>query len=146
MNVLLYLHHIMIRKAIKCDFLIHLLLQLITQYFWSFGDGHSSSYENPNHTFSHTGIYTVCLFTIDEIVGCNSHICKTVEINHIRQAMVVNNDHVVKSRTVANEVTEIDSYIAFGSFHNPISANTNIPYDLKSDSHLNFEMYDLSGR
>ncbi len=117
-----------------------------TQYFWSFGDGHSSSYENPNHTYSHTGIYTVCLFTIDEIVGCNSHICKTVEINHIWQAMVVNNDHVVKSRTVANEVTELDSYIAFGSFPNPISSNTNIPYDLKSDSHLNFEMYDLSGR
>jgi PKD repeat protein len=117
-----------------------------TQYLWSFGDGHSSSHENPNHTYSHTGIYTVCLFINDEITGCNSHLCREVEINHTWHSMVVNKEQIVTSRSTANEVTAPDSYIEFGSFPNPFYTNMNIPYELKSDSHLNIEMYDLSGR
>jgi len=117
-----------------------------TQYLWNFGDGHSSTSENPNHTYSHTGIYTVCLFISDEITGCNSHICTEVEIDHIWHAMVANKDQFVLSRSKANEVTEPETYIEFGNFPNPFISNTTIPYELKSDSHLNIEMYDLSGR
>ncbi|MBK6563890.1 MAG: PKD domain-containing protein [Saprospiraceae bacterium] len=117
-----------------------------TQYLWSFGDGHSSTSENPIHTYSHTGSYTVCLFISDGIAGCNSHLCTEVEINHIWHAMVTNKDHILTSRSKPNEVIALDSNIEFGSFPNPFIINTNIPYELKSDSHLNIDMYDLSGR
>lgn len=117
-----------------------------TQFLWNFGDGHSSTSENPNHTYFHNGSYTVCLFINDEIAGCNSHICRDVVINHQWQPMVANKDHLITSRSKANEVIALDSNIEFGSFPNPFIINTNIPYELKSDSHLNIDMYDLSGR
>ena len=117
-----------------------------TKYLWDFGDGHSSSNENPNHPYSHTGIYTVCLFISDDITGCKSHICREVEISHRWHAMVVNDDYLVTSGSQANEVIELDSDIEFGSFPNPFISNVNIPYELKRDSYINIELYDLSGR
>jgi PKD repeat protein len=40
---------------------------------WDFGDGNSSSEQNPNHTFNNTGLYTVSL------IACNGNICDTIQ-------------------------------------------------------------------
>ena len=46
---------------------------------WSFGDGGSSTDENPSHTYSANGNYTVCLIAIDE--GCSDNIfCDTITV------------------------------------------------------------------
>jgi hypothetical protein len=42
-------------------------------YSWSFGDGTSSTQENPQHTYANTGFYNVCLTTT--INGCTYTSC-----------------------------------------------------------------------
>jgi uncharacterized protein (TIGR02145 family) len=50
-----------------------------TSYLWDFGDGNSSTQENPNHTYSGNGSYSVCLEAIN---NCDSDItCQTITVN-----------------------------------------------------------------
>ena len=46
---------------------------------WDFGDGNTSSSQNPTHIFTKKGLYTVSLTTIDSI-GCISVIEKVIEV------------------------------------------------------------------
>lgn len=46
-------------------------------YFWAFGDGTSSTEENPVHMYNKTGKYTVCL-EAKNTSGCVDTVCKTV--------------------------------------------------------------------
>ncbi|MEO1624082.1 MAG: PKD domain-containing protein [Bacteroidota bacterium] len=45
-------------------------------YLWDFGDGNSSTEQNPTHYYQNEGIYTVCLTVSNQIYGCDSTICK----------------------------------------------------------------------
>lgn len=42
-------------------------------YWWNFGDGTSSHYINPIHTFPETGTFLVTLFTKDTISNCSDY-------------------------------------------------------------------------
>lgn len=48
-----------------------------TIYNWTFGDGGTSTEENPVHQYQRTGDYQVCLTAINQH-GCRDKICKTV--------------------------------------------------------------------
>lgn len=48
--------------------------------FWDFGDGITSSLENPIHTFLNLGIHTVSLSISNSITGCTHTINKEVEL------------------------------------------------------------------
>ena len=54
----------------------------IIEWEWDFGDGESSTMENPTHVYDTPGTYTVTL-TVKDITGCFSEITKTVEIGGI---------------------------------------------------------------
>jgi PKD repeat protein len=49
-----------------------------TMYTWVFSDTTSSTLENPTHTFTHYGHFTVCLFINDTTTGCSSHHCRHI--------------------------------------------------------------------
>ncbi|MGN6602649.1 MAG: PKD domain-containing protein [Ginsengibacter sp.] len=49
-----------------------------THYVWSFGDGDTSTLENPKHIFDATGSYTVCLKAINDY-GCSDDTCQDVQ-------------------------------------------------------------------
>ncbi len=50
----------------------------ITTWFWDFGDGNTSNLQNPTHTYSAAGTYTVCLQTSD---GCTPDtVCQTITV------------------------------------------------------------------
>ena len=49
------------------------------KFSWSFGDGTSSTSMNPDHTFTQSGTYTVCLRVYASSI-CSRDICKTVEV------------------------------------------------------------------
>jgi len=56
---------------------------LITSWNWNFGDGEESTERNPAHTYSKTGLFTVCLtLTFDRTpyINCEIEVCETVEI------------------------------------------------------------------
>lgn len=48
-----------------------------TRYMWDFGDGETSTQENPRHLFNESKTYNVCLMAIND-AGCIDTICKAV--------------------------------------------------------------------
>ena len=58
-----------------------LSLGIISGWFWDFGDGTTSTLQNPAHTFSEEGAYNVCL-TVSSLWGpCQDTLCDTVTID-----------------------------------------------------------------
>lgn len=56
---------------------------IINTWEWDFGDGNSSSLQNPTHIYSDTGAYEVCLlvYNIDSLLFCNSTNCYDVVVS-----------------------------------------------------------------
>ena len=52
----------------------------ITNRAWDFGDGNTSSMQNPNHTYSQAGNFTVSLHVSNTSSGCNDSIIKTITV------------------------------------------------------------------
>lgn len=54
-----------------------------TSTYWSFGDGTTSSQQNPTHVYNSPGIYTVCLYETAQLSGsasqCTDTSCITVD-------------------------------------------------------------------
>jgi PKD repeat protein len=50
-----------------------------TNFYWSFGDGSSSTQYNPVHTYTQQGTYLVCL-TVYNNSGCQSSFCDSITI------------------------------------------------------------------
>ncbi|MCX6273955.1 MAG: PKD domain-containing protein [Bacteroidetes bacterium] len=48
-------------------------------YSWDFGDGGTSTQQNPTHTYGNTGPYVVCL-TVTNAAGCSNTYCQTINI------------------------------------------------------------------
>ena len=53
-----------------------------TSFYWDFGDGNTSTQENPMHVYAAPGTYTVC-FTADD-GGASEMICKSVTVNCVQ--------------------------------------------------------------
>jgi len=53
----------------------------VVSWFWDFGDGHNSTLQNPVHTYSDDGIYTVSL-TIKDDDGASNSISKGIEVRN----------------------------------------------------------------
>jgi PKD repeat protein len=51
----------------------------ITSWVWDFGDGNSSTLQNPSHSYSHEGTYDVCLI-IHDVHGCSDSVCQSIVI------------------------------------------------------------------
>lgn len=55
----------------------------VVNWYWNFGDGTSSDIKNPQHSYTATGHYQVCL-TITTASGCTNTYCKEVQtISHL---------------------------------------------------------------
>lgn len=52
---------------------------IITGYSWSFGDGNTSTLQNPSHTYSQSGNFNVCL-TATNSCGTSQQVCNSVTI------------------------------------------------------------------
>ena len=52
----------------------------ITNWYWDFDDGTTSTKRSATHTYTKPDIYEICLSVEDTISGCISHVCKTVKV------------------------------------------------------------------
>jgi PKD repeat protein len=120
-----------------------------TTYFWDFGDGTTSTEENPHHTYAHTGIYTVCLFIVDLTTGCTSHICHTITVHHLSpnplQPTIKSYDPVA---TQGGESTK-EQLNAFSElliiYPNPVVETFYLTYHLTITSRVTVEIFSLTG-
>lgn len=70
----------------------------VSSWYWEFGDGGTSSIENPTHAYTDTGEYTVDLY-VETAVGCLDHITYTIIVEpvftfYIPDAFTPNSDGV----------------------------------------------------
>lgn len=54
----------------------------IGSWAWDFGDGNTSTEQNPSHTYAEPGTYQVCLTITDADGDCTSHVCHQVVVHH----------------------------------------------------------------
>jgi PKD repeat protein len=98
----------------------------ITSYSWDFGDGSYSSDENPEHIFTASGYFEVCL-TIGTDAGCSDETC-----------MIIN----VTTPVSIENINQFD----FNLSPNPASGNIEISFALNSNSITNIYLTDISGK
>jgi gliding motility-associated-like protein len=72
----------------------------VTQWFWDFGDGQTSTLQNPTHTYAAANTYTVRLYVRTD-KNCNSDtITKTVVINPLPAASFSNSAPQCATRSI----------------------------------------------
>jgi len=76
---------------------------------WSFGDGQTSTNQNPGHTYPDTGVYKVTLTTANQS-GCDSTISHKVRVTGIPGQLFLPNAFAPNSGT-----TELKTFMAKGS-------------------------------
>ena len=96
-------------------------------WFWEFGDGNTSTSQNPIYTYFTEGAYNVCL-SVTTASGCKDSICKTVDA----------------ALTGVNEIQGSD--LNFQIYPNPFSKKTNIKYTIKQTADVSLEIYNLLGK
>ncbi len=94
-----------------------------TTYLWDFGDGTTSTNQNPLHQYASQGTYTICL-TVKKNKVCIKTICKTI---------------VVKKKVIPNGPPQITVS------PNPTNAETTIEISDIESGHLNVTVTDLLG-
>ena len=94
-------------------------------WFWDFGDGFTSTLQNPTHTYAQTGWYYICLtvFSLtDTCTYCDSlYVLKLAGI----EELLLNG--------------------AINYFPNPSSGQTTIAYTLNESANVTVEIYDMIG-
>ena len=53
-----------------------------TNWLWTFGDGTSSTLQNPVHTYSAYGSYTVCLYISNPGTNCADSTCQVIDVQN----------------------------------------------------------------
>ena len=86
-----------------------------TSFFWSFGDGTSSTLVNPSHTYRAPGIYSVCLGISNLANNCNDTICKNISIQNSTTGCVANFSKSIQGNT--GVFTSTSTGVGLGTFY-----------------------------
>ncbi|MEO0473604.1 MAG: PKD domain-containing protein, partial [Bacteroidota bacterium] len=52
------------------------------QWFWDFGDGNTSTAQNPTHIYTSVGTFTVTLVATETASGCNDQFIQTIDVTN----------------------------------------------------------------
>ncbi len=105
---------------------------LVDSWFWNFGDGVTSEEQNPTHTYSSIGTYTVTL------VATNNGGSDTLTVNGYIQ---------VQTGTLVESDTETpDRFQLQQNYPNPFNAQTTVRYDLPRAADVLLTIYDINGK
>lgn len=115
-----------------------------TTWLWEFGDGNTSTEENPQHEYNQSGMYTVCLFMTDTTNGCEDHFCLTLTFELGFEPL-----HFDEFPQGAQAASHAASGFTDGPvivrYTNPASDDILIDYTLDKASTVRIELYDLTG-
>ncbi len=98
-----------------------------TSWYWNFGDGNTSTLQNPAHQYDSIGIYDVTL-TVTNSNGANS-LTKFAFIDVVPDGIYV-----------------LDNSFNLQIFPNPYTSKTNIAYSLLNNSKVKIEVYSSLGQ
>ncbi|OFY72263.1 MAG: hypothetical protein A3G23_01725 [Bacteroidetes bacterium RIFCSPLOWO2_12_FULL_37_12] len=94
-----------------------------TEWHWDFGDGNTSTEQNPQYSYSAIGTYPVCL-TVD---GCDS-VCKSI---------------IIKLKTSLDNVLQKQGYVVFP---NPAGKKLNVVFNSQDYANTLVTLSDIYGK
>ena len=106
---------------------------VITNWYWTFGDGSTSTLQNPVHVYTASGSYEVCLIVYGKNAAgleCKEEVCKKVLIDCCKEG-------IVNSKT---------SISAVEVYPNPAQGIVNIQFKLEAPEQVNITITDIQGR
>ncbi|MEP7196123.1 MAG: PKD domain-containing protein [Saprospiraceae bacterium] len=115
-----------------------------TTYLWDFGNGDSSTEENPDYKYTHTGHYIVCLFIHDDSTGCSSHYCHEINYQHTNHHFHNVVEHFSFDAPYYSQNRLSREKVPISIYTNPISNQTTIQYELLKDEFVGIELYNLN--
>jgi len=96
-----------------------------TTYLWTFGDGTTSTQQNPVHTYDHHDNYTVCLIITDPSIDCVADVCHIVQVIH------------------QGGFSESENFVKI--YPNPAFVAATIEYELTAESDVDMELCNMAG-
>jgi hypothetical protein len=94
-------------------------------YLWSFGDGTSSTQQYPQHTYTSTGVYNVCLTVSDSINSCIDTHCDSAGVFRIMTGVGMNQLNILNSSPTSSIIENIYP-VSMNVFPNPVSENSQL--------------------
>jgi len=98
-----------------------------TSWSWDFGDGTTSTLQNPSHVYTVQGIYNVSLTVSD---GSKQSTKTRTDLISAYHNLAVNDDGGLTGLSI---------------YPNPFSSSTSIYYELLNPAHVTLKIYDLMG-
>ncbi len=112
----------------------------ITEWFWDFGDGITSTIQNPSHLYSSFGVYSVSLTIINSLGFSDSVVsenCITV-LDHIQEIQLVTNESMMFGGVYVEE----NSSYQVVKFHNKGTVDLSISDVYFFDASTQFELFN----
>jgi PKD repeat protein len=106
----------------------------ITDWFWNFGDGNTSTLQNPTHVYTAPGTYTVCLLVTGVNAAglkCENKVCLVVSVNDCPKGGITTDKANVSLLSI---------------YPNPATDIVNIGFRVKAAGQLNITVTDVQGR
>ncbi len=109
------------------NFIVHSTCGGSITWSWNFGDGSTSTTQNPSHQFNGTGWYNVCVTATLSNGSIYTH-CDSVYVFRL-----------------ASGINELET-IGVSVYPNPSNDGSWISFDLTSNEYIKLQVFDLSGR
>jgi len=81
-------------------------------WLWGFGDGATSTDQNPSHTFAAIGEYNICLFVQEDDDGCSKSYCRKISVGttSVIELEAYHTLHVYPNPSLNNTVITIEGF------------------------------------
>ena len=103
---------------------------VITDWLWDFGDGNTSSDQNPVHTYASDGLYQVSLIITTDIGSESDPYITEIQIGALD----------------ISDANSIDNFGISKNYPNPFNPSTTINYNLSNSGHVQMNAYDITGK
>ena len=87
----------------------------VDSWHWSFGDGLTSSLQNPSHAYTSSGTYTVKLVVTSGPLGCADSITKTISVQDAPAAPTVIGDTICEGESASLIASGGSTYLWYSS-------------------------------
>jgi PKD repeat protein len=111
-------------------------------YYWTWGDGNSSTGPLPEHEYEDSGLYSICLYIVDTVNLCAHSFCADYTILKMLDGI---HQIIFVDYPVNNPSTTADQ-IQWRVYPNPFSSSATIVFSSPKAIRLSIELFSADGK